>query len=512
MTDPMMDFFDDANLFSDTLEGLSDDAFVQTGPVSLVDELNLGAEFEPLHIDSLNHVQEAQTQQKMSEFEQLNQYDSLKLQVNQTFSSSAENVLSPHSQFNCSPIHPQSQTNGMFPDVADGSPMWGHQTSSSISNQNGSPFHQGHSQSMQQNKSFVAHHDFALFQASEQHHPCASLQSQQNSNGINTREDTQSQSENFMETNPSIPPRTSVSHPPQAANPSNLQQTISVQPFSQSANDSSHFCGNQEGNFDENSPTITPCSINNPHFSPSYSYSSNHISPTSLLESSAALSTAQQTHSLSGFAGNDAFASQSGTKQENEDRILNSSPSLNSNTFHVLHSAHPQGNFNHSKLSVVDINFSAPAGTDPQMSHFSDPIAGNGFSSLDENLLHQVESHTEPFAGLDPEALLQENLLPQFDESSFVQDSSTNELDNDLEHCITPQVTKSSHLAQTMYQNSNHPWRSSSCKHLRERKRLSAETQVCKHFPGKMFAILGLIHFLIRPLPKQLILSSKYIR
>uniref|UniRef100_A0A8C3TFD1 Chromodomain helicase DNA binding protein 9 n=1 Tax=Chelydra serpentina TaxID=8475 RepID=A0A8C3TFD1_CHESE len=69
MTDPMMDFFDDANLFSETLEGLSDDAFVQPGPVSLVDELNLGAEFEPLHIDSLNHVQDTQTQQKMSEFE-----------------------------------------------------------------------------------------------------------------------------------------------------------------------------------------------------------------------------------------------------------------------------------------------------------------------------------------------------------------------------------------------------------------------------------------------------------
>uniref|UniRef100_A0A8D2LDQ6 Chromodomain helicase DNA binding protein 9 n=1 Tax=Varanus komodoensis TaxID=61221 RepID=A0A8D2LDQ6_VARKO len=261
MTDPMMDFFDDANLFSDTLEGLTDDAFVQTGPVSLVDELNLGAEFEPLHIDSLNHVQETQTQQKMNEFEQLNQYDSLKLQVNQSFSSPAENVLSPHSEFNCSPIHSQSQTNGMFPDVADGSPMWGHQTSSSISNQNGSPFHHGHSQSMQQNKSFVAHHDFALFQASEQHHPCASLQSQQNRNGITTGEDAHNQSENFMDINTSVPHRTSVSHPPQTANLSDTQQSISVQAFSQTASNSPHFCGNQEGSFDGHSPTITQCSV-----------------------------------------------------------------------------------------------------------------------------------------------------------------------------------------------------------------------------------------------------------
>ena len=200
MTDPMMDFFDDANLFSETLEGLSDDAFVQPGPVSLVDELNLGAEFEPLHIDSLNHVQDAPNQQKLSDFEQLNQYDSLKLhQVNQSFNSSTDNVLSPHSQFNCSPIHPQNQSNGMFPDVADGSPMWGHQTATTVSNQNGSPFHQGHSQSMQQNKSFVAHHDFALFQANEPQHQCASLRSQQSRS--NTGQDALSQPKDFMEVN-----------------------------------------------------------------------------------------------------------------------------------------------------------------------------------------------------------------------------------------------------------------------------------------------------------------------
>uniref|UniRef100_A0A8C0JCR3 Chromodomain helicase DNA binding protein 9 n=1 Tax=Chelonoidis abingdonii TaxID=106734 RepID=A0A8C0JCR3_CHEAB len=149
MTDPMMDFFDDANLFSETLEGLSDDAFVQPGPVSLVDELNLGAEFEPLHIDSLNHVQDTQTQQKMSEFEQLNQYDSLKLQVNQAFSS---------------PV------------------------------------------------------------------------------------------------NVSASRRVSVTHSPQIANPSTSQQPLSVQQFSQNASASIHFCGNQEGNFDRQSPTMTPCS------------------------------------------------------------------------------------------------------------------------------------------------------------------------------------------------------------------------------------------------------------
>uniref|UniRef100_A0A663MDA5 Chromodomain helicase DNA binding protein 9 n=1 Tax=Athene cunicularia TaxID=194338 RepID=A0A663MDA5_ATHCN len=425
MTDPMMDFFDDANLFSETLEGLSDDAFVQPGPVSLVDELNLGAEFEPLHIDSLNHVQDAQNQQKLSDFDQLNQYDSLKLHsVNQSFNSSADNVLSPHSQFNCSPVHPQNQSNGMFPDVADGSPMWGHQTATSVSNQNGSPFHQGHSQSMQQNKSFVAHHDFALFQANEPQHQCASLRSQQSRN--NAGQDALSQPKDFMEVNVSTSLRVSVNHPSPVSNPSTSQQPLSVQQFSQSASASIHFCGNQEGNFDGQSPTITPCSVNNSQqFSSPYSYSNNHISPTSLLQSTTALSTSQQTHSISDFTGSDAFTSQTGTKQETTEHMLNPNTPLNSNSFQMLHSAHPQGNFSSSKLSPVNINFPASTGSASQISHFTDPIESNGFTSLDENLLHQVETHNEPFTGLDPDDLLQEDLLPQFDDSAFVQDSTS---------------------------------------------------------------------------------------
>ncbi|KAH0619640.1 hypothetical protein JD844_000453 [Phrynosoma platyrhinos] len=493
MTDPMMDFFDDANLFSDTLEGLSDDAFVQTGPVSLVDELNLGAEFEPLHIDSLNHVQETQTQQKMNEFEQLNQYDSLKLQVNQSFNSPAENVLPPHSEFNCSPIHSQSQTNGLFPDVVDGSPMWGHQTSSSASNQNGSPFHQGHSQSMQQNKSFVAHPDFALYQANEQHRPCASLQSQQNRNGINTGDDTQNQTENFMEINVSVSHRTSIPHPPQAASLSSSQQSSSVQSFSQTVNDSPHFCGNQEASFDGHSPTITPCSVVNAQFSPPFSYSGNRISPTSLLQSSTALSASQQTHPLADFPGNDAFAPQRGTKQGNTDSILNSNTSLHSNNCQVMHSAHSQGNVSSSKLSVVNINFSTPSGTGPQLSHFSDPVEGNGFSSLDENLLQQVESQAESFTELDPETLLQEDLLPQFDESTFVQDSSSNEIEHPLEHHVVPRVTQPSRSARKQSQNRNHPWYSpGSNQHLQERKRVNAQGQVCNPFgTGRCYTVIS---------------------
>lgn len=484
MTDPMMDFFDDANLFSETLEGLSDDAFVQPGPVSLVDELNLGAEFEPLHIDTLNHVQDTQAQQKMSEFEQLNQYDSLKLhQVNQSFNSPADSVLSPHSQFSCSPIHPPNQSNGMFPDVADGSPMWGHQTATAIPNQNGSPFHPGHSQTMQQNKSFVAHHDFALFQANEQQHQCASLRSQQSRNNANSGQDTLSQPKNFMEVNVSASHRVNVTHPPPVANPSASQQPLPVKPFSQTATASIHFCGNQEGNFDGQSPTMTSCPVSNTQQF-SYSYSNNHISSTSLLQSSTTLSSSQQTHPLSDFTGSDAFTPRAGTKQETTEHLLNPNTPLNSNSFQMLHSAHPQGNFSSSKLSPVNISFPASAGSS-QISHFSDPIESNGFSSLDESLLHQVESQGEPFTGLDPEDLLQEDLLPQFDDSAFVQDSSSHVLEHDLEHHITPQqVTQSSDIVRTQSQQSRmHPWHSSvSNQHVQGRNRVTLQGQVCSTF------------------------------
>lgn len=489
MTDPMMDFFDDANLFGETLEDLSDDAFVQPGPVSLVDELNLGVEFEPLHIDSLNHVQDTQTPQKMTDFEQLSQFESLKLhQVNQSFNSPVENVLSPHSQFSCSPVHPPNQSNGLFPDVADGSPMWGHQTS--VSNQNGSPFHQqGHSHSMQQNKSFVAHPDFALFQVNEQQQQCTSLQSQQNNN--NPGQETLSQSKNFMEVNISGPHRVHVTHPSQITSASTSQQPLSMQQFSPTANASMHFCGNhQDGNFNGQSPNMTPCSVNNSQqFSSHYSFSSNHISPSSLLQSSTALASSHSTHTLSDFTGSNAFIAQTGTKQESAPHILNSNSSLNSNNFEMLHSAHPQGNFSSSKLSPVHMNFPDPIGSASHMGHFNDHVETNGFSSLEDNLLHQVGSQTETFTGLDPEDLLQEGLLPQFDDSAFGQDSSSHVLEHDLDQQLTPQLlTQPPDVARTHSQSQVHSWHLSvsNHQHLHDREHSSLQHQPpsCKKTDG----------------------------
>lgn len=481
----MMDFFDDANLFGETLEGLPDDAFVQPGPVSLVDELNLGAEFEPLHIDSLNHVQGTPTHQKMTDYEQLNQFDSMKFhQVNQSFGSPAEHVLSPHSQFNCSPIHPQNQPNGLFPDVADGSPMWGHQTATSISNQNGSPFHQpGHSHSMHQTKSFVAHHDFALFQANEQQTQCTSLRSQQNRNNLNPGQNSLSQSKTFMDVNVSGPHRVSVNHPPQMNNASTSQQSLSMQQFSQTSNPSVHFLkcsSHQEGNFNGPSPNMTSCSVSNSQqFSSHYSFSSNHVSPNSLLQPSAVLAPNHTNQTLSDFTGSNSFSPHRGIKQESTQHMLNPNTSLNSNNFQMLHSSHPQGNYN-SKLSPVHMNFPDPVDSGTQMGHFSDHVETNGFSSLEENLLHQVESQTEPFTGLDPEDLLQEGLLPQFDESAFGQDNSSHVLDHDLDRQFTSHlVTRPSDMVQTQLHNQARSWHSSlsNHQHLHDRNRLCLQRQ-----------------------------------
>lgn len=483
----MMDFFDDTNLFGETLEGLSDDAFVQPGPVSLADELNLGAEFEPLHIDSLNHVQGTPTHQKMTDFEQLNQFDSMKFhQVNQSFGSPAEHVLSPHSQFSCSPIHPPNQANGLFQDVADGSPMWGHQTATGLSNQNGSPFHQqGHSHSLHQNKSFVVHHDFALFQPSEHQTQCTSLRSQQNRSNLNPGQNSLGQSKNFLDVNASGPHRVNANLPPHITDPSSSQQPLSVQ-FSQAATPPVHFLkcnSHQEGPFNRPSPSMTSCSVSNSQpFPAQYSFSSGHVSPSSLLQPSAVLVPSHTNQALSDFAGSNSFSPHRGIKQDSSQHILNTTPSLNSNNFQILHPSHPQGNYSNSKLSPVHMNFPDPVDSGPQMGHYNDHVETNGFSSLEENLLHQVESHTEPFTGLDPEDLLQEGLLPQFDESTFGQDNSNHVLDHDLDRQFTSHlVARPSDVAQSQMQYQSRSWPSSlsNHQHLHNRNHLCLQRQVC---------------------------------
>ena len=121
------------------------------------------------------------------------------------------------------------------------------------------------------------------------------------------------------------------------------------------------------------------------------------------------------------------------------------------------------------------------------MGHFSDHVETNGFSSLEENLLHQVESQTEPFTGLDPEDLLQEGLLPQFDESAFGQDNSSHVLDHDLDRQFTSHlVTRPSDMVQTQLHNQARSWHSSlsNHQHLHDRNRLCLQRQVCNSWFG----------------------------
>ncbi|PIN97322.1 hypothetical protein AB205_0201330 [Aquarana catesbeiana] len=457
MTDPMMDFFDDTHLFDETL-GLSDDAFAQHDAVSLVDELNLGAEFEPLHVDSLNHVQDSQTHQKISEFDPLSQFDSIKLHpVNQSYSSPVESVLSPRSQFSCSPIHPPSQGNGIFSD--DGSPMWGHQTATSIPSQNGSPFHQhGHTQTMHQNKGFVTHHDFALFQASEQQRVSAP-QPQHNRHSISACQETLTQQKNFIDINVSLPHRTSNVQQTPMVNHTNLQDSLPLEQFSQSAA-SLHFCSNpigtqHESTFDSHSPA--PCSVNaTPPFSAHYPFSNNHLN--------------HGTHSLSDFTESPGFP-ELGTKQEPCQHVLNPSEQLHSNDFHMVHSSHPQGNYNGTKMSPMTISFPSQDGSSVRLSHFNDHMESNGFSPLEDNLLQQVNAQTEPFTGLDPEDLLQEDLLPHFDDAAYVQESSNShqavlEHPDNMAHSEQHSMSVPNDLLNSQRLSQHNPWSSTACNHL----------------------------------------------
>jgi chromodomain-helicase-DNA-binding protein 9 len=119
------------------------------------------------------------------------------------------------------------------------------------------------------------------------------------------------------------------------------------------------------------------------------------------------------------------------------------------------------------------------------MGHFNDHVETNGFSTLEENLLHQVESHTEPFTGLDPDELLQEGLLPQFDESTFGQDNSNHVLDHDLDrHFTSHLVARPSDIPQTQLEYQARSWHSSfsSHQHLHDRNRLYLQRQVCNSF------------------------------
>lgn len=181
-----MDFFNDPNLFVGGLEGLDDDGF--PAAPSLVDELNLSADFEPLQMeppgqeknqDMIPHVS---TQQSLPTYnDQIGHYIGIKAQnpVVQTFSSPGNTgggdgrmIGNQHGQYH-SDMHRVPESNGMF--CNRGSPMWGNQ------NQNGNMYH-NLSQPPQHQQQLHNHQLHVRQQAQQQHHhPCYQQSEQQHS-------------------------------------------------------------------------------------------------------------------------------------------------------------------------------------------------------------------------------------------------------------------------------------------------------------------------------------------
>lgn len=138
-----MDFFDDPNLFVGGLEGLDDDGF-PPGP-SIVDELNLTADFEPIHLDPMgrekSHEQvppltSASSHQVMLAYtQQMGHYMGIKTQnaAGYTFPAPVDSgggaggmMSEQHSQqYHNATMSQMPQTNGLFCNGS--SPMWGNQ-------------------------------------------------------------------------------------------------------------------------------------------------------------------------------------------------------------------------------------------------------------------------------------------------------------------------------------------------------------------------------------------------
>lgn len=152
-----MDFFDDPNLFVEALEGIDGEGF-SSGP-SLVDELNLSTDFEPLQVEPTGTVKHqvmvpsapsSHSQQAMSAYgQQMGHYTGIKAHnpIGQVFHSPGPvvgdgGVTQQHSQYHSASLNQPPQPNGLY--VNSSSPMWGNQ------DQNGNMYHPIAQQQQQQ--------------------------------------------------------------------------------------------------------------------------------------------------------------------------------------------------------------------------------------------------------------------------------------------------------------------------------------------------------------------------
>lgn len=196
-----MDFFDDPSLFVGGLEGLDEDGF--SSAPSLVDELNLSADFEPLQVEPLGPEKHqgimapVSTHQAMPTYsQQMGHYIGMKAHnpVGQAFSGHGGTssggggmIAEQHGQYHNPTISQVPQSNGLFCNSS--SPMWGNQ------DQNGNMYHTLSQQQQQlchqqqqlhnrqlhvaQQQTQQQQHHLSHHQQQEQHHRIRQQQLQQ---------------------------------------------------------------------------------------------------------------------------------------------------------------------------------------------------------------------------------------------------------------------------------------------------------------------------------------------
>ncbi|KAL4658748.1 chromodomain-helicase-DNA-binding protein 9-like isoform X1 [Arapaima gigas] len=449
-----MDFFDDPTLFEGGLEGLSDESFAAAS-VSLVDELNLTAEFEPLQVDSLGTgkhpglAASSSSQQNLTFDQQIDHFGALKAPhpVTQPFSVSdsstngSGSVLAQHMQFQDSPLHPPPQTNGLFPDS---SPMWGNQ------DQNGNTFHQlpqqqshhhqhvdqhGHFQAHMQGlhqhgKAFSEHQDFYY-----QGNPAQKQQQQQ-------QQAYHGQSQSFS---PSPECNGSLYHHGGIANAYKLSKSHmggSSSSFSCSPQQQQRRMQSCQGNqkypgatedmalpFSRSSmpSTLSACSVSSAMAYSSSQYplsASRSLASASVPATTTASPRASTIHSaIPEFSGaGDAFSLLPGIGQHQPQHQapLNQAGDCPFQGLQLPGQA--QGNYSSSEMFSESMTCypgtgsQHPSGTQGGCEPLIPPAnSSNGYEALVENLLPQIEAHSEEFEELEGPDLLGDDLLPQLE-------------------------------------------------------------------------------------------------
>ncbi|KAG5848702.1 hypothetical protein ANANG_G00102020 [Anguilla anguilla] len=480
MADPMMDFFDDPSLFVGGLDGLSEEGFT-AGPVSLVDELNLGPEFESMQVDLLAagkptcldpHSSSTSSHQGLTFGHQAGHFNTTPAMhpIGQLLPGTEHSRgcgTSARNQFHISSAQQVHQSNRLY---ADSSPMWGNQ------NHSGSQFHplpqqlqqqqQGHHQHLNHHTQFQSSQQQSSAQSVHQHGKSFTDRSHYQLSFFprNLAEKQQQQTHHNL-------PHASQLYTEQNEGPFHQRGSLSAlnQPKSYQEMCSTSFSGGPEqqqngmqsfqGGFLYPAP---PANVA-PQF-PRSSAPASHSLPSCSVSSSTAYS--QSPYSFPRQLVPDACGSPSSALMPAITNVPARPAALRSSapkflgagdTFSLLpgmgkhqHQQQPlamclggecpfpamqaQGNYSHQSEILPEGNGCLP-GTMSQVqsnqlverkSVLSPASCSNGYQALDENLL--AEAHSGGFEGLETPDLLGEDLLPQL-EAALSQDTALKQLD-----------------------------------------------------------------------------------